>query len=188
MQLFMYIVAVLAIGAFSLYGMQAQDENQNRANARHSNLLEVKPQPTPLDLDMRGAKLISGAGITAEKFPRTFEFWTSIEADGWVLLNGERGADTCPAALRYFARQNAPKITPSPDSLGLLVSSLEGKRATFDAFVPTYKQAPAGLENCLGYSFDATTGRLKLGDRFVALYAGYRTPGPKAEEPLAPAP
>lgn len=173
-EFFIGFLICLGLAALGIWGEAARLSNEQRHVAQDVHLKEQVVEATAIQVDMTDAKLLGGVGMTTGKYPTPYRFWTGIEAKGWMLLNGDTGAATCREALEYFAKANKPYAEFNASALDLLLSSLNGKTVTIAAFVPTYTQAPAGLENCLGYSFDAETGRLKVGSRFVAIMSGYQ--------------
>jgi hypothetical protein len=111
-------------------------------------------------------------GVHGQSLAVVSNHWMYAESADWVLLNGPRGTVTCPALLGPFGAANAPAEAMSLSTVRMLADRAAGGPIALSVMVPRFTAAPAGLSQCSGFSFDAKTGRLRAGGKYVA----YLTP------------
>ena len=166
------VASVALVAGFILYvAFFAHDARKVNALRAASAPAAVRTPMTLLDVDMTDAKVLGTLESTSGPDPRSRRVWTAVQTHEWLFLNSDIVGRTCPDLLGVFARANVsegPGFTP--ETLELLVSSLEGKLANIGAFVPRYANAP-DLAKCPGFAYDVQTHMLRVGARRVALLA-----------------
>lgn len=161
---------VLVVGGLAAGGEAARNSNERRDAVQQGLLAEsTATQQTTAEVDFTGARALGAISSTAGKNPQLYRLWTALETRNWMLLNGQAGASTCPAALNYYVRQ-LPRMELSPAALDIALSALDGKTAVVGMYVPRFTHEP-DLKGCLGYRYDVENQVLKVGKRTVTFLA-----------------
>jgi hypothetical protein len=106
--------------------------------------------------------------VTGYKYPTVNNYWVTAQTAEWALLNGPRGTALCQSVLGNFAEVNANSEVMSSASLQLIASGFKDKTIELEVHIPRFKTEPFGIEKCVGFSYDAVTGTLMVGDKHVA--------------------
>lgn len=154
-----------------LWGHSARQENQERRAVQEQHLLSLRVPAEPLKTRILEAPAYKGEYVSGGKVSTTYRYWSFVETSEWVLLNGAYGDNTCPHVLSDFVTVNVPQPVMGPEEMDVLTMAFRGKEVELYAHVPRFKQAPAKLEQCWGFGFDAARGLLTIAGKPVAVTA-----------------
>lgn len=152
------IVAFVALGVTSEQLNKTQEATLRQRHAVAPEFIQTRGLESPSEF----------LHVTSGKLPSTSSYWVMAETEDWLLLNGPRGTATCQGVLGTFGYVNAPEEAQSLASMRMLVAGYKGKPLELQVVVPRFKEKPANLDDCLGFQFDAESGRLKVGDKYLA--------------------
>ena len=172
-----YILAGGALSALVVVGLIATTNNRAYDAKYVAHLRDVEAASEPLSTTLAEGPAYREylTYLTSGKFPNSVRYWTVLETKNWVFLNPRFGHETCPV-LGLFMRKDEGGSLPTEQQLALVAMAFRGKAVDVQGYVPRFTQRPKGLEDCLGYGYDAKQGVLTLGGKPVALLAN-KQPG-----------
>jgi len=158
-------VLLLLVTAICIcWGSYTQDQNE-KAHVQFVQQFKVAPE----FVKTHGLQLpIEYQSVTGYKYPKVENYWVTAQTEDWALLNGPRGTALCQSVLGNFAEVNAHSEAMSTASLQLIASGFKDKTIELQVHIPRFRTAPFGLDKCVGFSFDESTGTLMVGDKHVA--------------------
>lgn len=166
----MMALAAGALALLSVAGVNAKLSNEQHDAKMQANLdlLKVAPEPVSTTFPDGGPRRATFLAPGKVSIPLTY--WTLLEGDNWMFLNGEWGAVTCPM-LKPFASVNSKESRLTVEQVEFLAFAHKKVAVDIWAHVPRFKQRPARLADCIGYGYDATKGLVTIGGKPVAFIA-----------------
>jgi len=168
------VVALLGAAVLTpliLFGEHAKQENRERRATQHQQMVALAAPAEMLHTRLGDAPAYKGEYVSGGKVSTTYRYWTFLETQDWVLLNGRYGSKTCPQLLDDFVSANVPYEVMTPERMDVLTVALRGKDVSIWAHVPRFKSRPPALDKCWGFGFDEERGMLTLGGKPVGVMA-----------------
>lgn len=168
------VVAAAVVGCLVSWGKHAENVNEATKAIVWGKFESLVVAPQQIPVDMSSAKVIGGVTSTGGRVSTHYRFWTGLQSEDWLFLNGERTNMVCSSILSAFARHNgAAHNQMAPETLDMVVSALDGRTVAIDAYVPKFTEAPNtdGLSLCPGFRYDEVSRTLKVGSRTVAIFS-----------------
>lgn len=159
------LIAAIAIGAWIVVGKYCENANIESRNARLSQVRGASAEYIKTsELQPPAEYQVVGNG----KYSTFQSYWALAETKDWLLLNSSPDAAVCRPVLRDFVEVTVTSGSLSLAEMQLLAAGFKGRELELQVMVPRFKSKPANLGLCPGFGYDEATGRLKVGDKFIA--------------------
>lgn len=166
------LAGCIAVAVWAFKNVAVQDGEKARQLRMYTN---AKPALEVIEVDMSDARIMGAAPSPYRRGSYPKSTWTALEAGDWFLLNGNQSLSSCYFVLEPFARANGMLLYYWPlENISVGISAWKGKTKKVSVRIPRFNGRPDGLEQCIGYSYDAKTKMLLVGSRKVAFIDEYQ--------------